>query len=242
MAVSGKTTPRQRYRDQVRGEIKQAALEQIRTGGAPALSLNAVAKQLGVTGPALYKYFKNRDDLLTELICDAYDDAASAMRRAAVRVADGSPRERLHALGTAYRQWAVDAPHLYQLLAGTPSPSYQAPAETVERARAVLGPFLPVLGGGHCPPAAEELRAQMRRWLDETPAVVEWVNSNMPDAGADPDPATALAGTIIVWARLHGIVSLEVQGQFSGMGHRVATLVDAEMGALADSMGMAGKG
>lgn len=235
MAV-GDTTPRQRYREQVRGEIKRAALEQIRAGGIAALSLNAVAKQMGLTGPALYKYFKNRDDLLTELICDAYDEAAAAMRVTATRGVDASPREQLHALGTAYREWAVGAPHLYQLLAGTPSPSYEAPAETVDRARAVLGPLLPVLGRGQCPPAAGELRDQMQRWLDETTAVADWVRGCAPDA----DPATALAGTVVAWARLHGIVSLEVQGQFSGMGHRAATLLDAEMEALADSMRLPG--
>ncbi|HZX36905.1 MAG TPA: TetR/AcrR family transcriptional regulator [Streptomyces sp.] len=237
MAV-GNTTPRQRYREQVRGEIKQAALEQIRAGGIAALSLNAVAKQMGLTGPALYKYFKNRDDLLTELICDAYDGAAAAMRGTAARAVDASPREQLHALGTAYREWAVGAPHLYLLLAGTPSPSCEAPAETVDRARAVLGPLLPVLGRGQCPPGVGELREQMQQWLDETPAVADWVRGCAPDAGVDP--AMALAGTVVAWARLHGIVSLEVQGQFSSMGHRAATLLDAEMQALADSMGLPG--
>ncbi|WP_405652537.1 TetR/AcrR family transcriptional regulator [Streptomyces sp. RK9] len=230
------STPRQRYRDQVRGEIKAAALEQIRAGGAPALSLNAVAKGLGLTGPALYKYFRNRDDLLTELICDGYDAAAVAMREAADRAAGAPARERLLALGTALRAWAIGAPHVYQLLAGTPSPGYQAPPETTDRARAVLGPLLGVLGQGDCAGAALELRAEMRFWLNETPAVEEWVRAWAPDV----DPATALAGTVTAWARLHGIVSLEVQGLFGGMGHRPGTLLKAEMEALADAMGLPG--
>ncbi|MGW5361839.1 TetR/AcrR family transcriptional regulator [Actinopolymorpha pittospori] len=234
MAVDGRSTPRQRYRDQVRAEIKHEALEQIRAGGIPALSLNAVAKRLGLTGPALYKYFRSRDDLLTELIGDAYDEAAAAIRRAGERVADAPARERLRALGAAYRQWALEVPHLYLLLAGTPSPSYAAPAEMVERARAVLGPFLPVLAQGRLHPGVEELRAQLRRWLEETPAADEWVTSHTP-AG---DPATALTGTIIAWTRLHGAVSLEVQGQFAGMGHQPATLVEVEMDSLADAMGL----
>lgn len=53
----GKGTPRQRYRDHVRAEIKEAALRQIGAGGPASLSLNAIARELGVTGPALYKYF-----------------------------------------------------------------------------------------------------------------------------------------------------------------------------------------
>ncbi|MEI5097339.1 TetR/AcrR family transcriptional regulator [Streptomyces sp. PmtG] len=230
------TTPRQRYRDQVRAEIKQAALEQIRAGGAPALSLNAVAKRLGLTGPALYKYFRKRDDLLTELISDGYDDAAAALRSAADRVAGAPPRRQLLALGEAFRAWAVASPHVYLLLAGTPSPGYHAPPETVDRARAVLGPLLGVLGQGDCRGAALELRAEMRFWLNQSPPVEEWVRSHAPEA----DPATALAGTVTAWVRLHGVVSLEAQGLFTGMGHRAGTLLRAEMEALADQMGLAG--
>ncbi|WP_206061344.1 TetR/AcrR family transcriptional regulator [Nonomuraea basaltis] len=224
------STPRQRYREQVRNEIKQAALAQIGDGGAAALSLNAVAKQLGMTGPAIYKYFGSRDDLLTELILDGFDEVAAAVR-AGMR--EGEPRARLHALAGAFFAWAVANPHLFQLLAGTPSPGYQAPAESVRRAREVLGPFLPVFGQGRCGPAAEPLREEMRRWVEETPAVAEWVRAFAPEG----DPATALAGTIMVWSLLQGIVSLEVQGQFAGMGHRAATLLTVQLDSLAGTMG-----
>ncbi|MGA4838407.1 TetR/AcrR family transcriptional regulator [Streptomyces sp. G45] len=235
-APAAAPTPRQRYRDQVRAEIKAAALEQIRAGGAPALSLNAVAKQLGLTGPALYKYFRKRDDLLTELICDGYDAAAAALRAAADRVGDAPPRRQLLALGEAFRAWAVEHPHVYQLLAGTPSPGYQAPPETVDRARAVLGPLLAVLGQGTPRGAALDLRAEMRFWLNSDPAVERWVKGWAPGV----DAATALAATVTAWARLHGVVSLEVQGLFTGMGHRPGTLLTAELEALADQLGLAG--
>lgn len=225
------STPRQRYRDQVRSEIKQLALVQIGEGGAAALSLNAVAKQLGVTGPAIYKYFRSRDELLTELLLEGLDEVAAAVR-AAVR--KGAPRERLHALARAFHGWAVSNPHLFQLLGGTPSPGYQGPPESVLRARNVLGPFLPVFATGHCRPGTEPLREQMRRWVEETPAVAEWVRAFAPEG----DPATALAGTVMAWAQLQGVVSLEVQGQFAGMGHRGDTLLDAVIDALADTMGL----
>jgi AcrR family transcriptional regulator len=38
------------------------------------VSVNAIGKELAVSGPALYSYFASRDDLLTELAIDAYDD------------------------------------------------------------------------------------------------------------------------------------------------------------------------
>lgn len=59
-------TPRERYRSQVRAEIKEHAREQIATAGASALSLSAIAKRMGMSGPALYRYFAGRDELITD--------------------------------------------------------------------------------------------------------------------------------------------------------------------------------
>ncbi|MFB9964793.1 TetR/AcrR family transcriptional regulator [Sinosporangium siamense] len=223
------SSPRQRYRDQVRAEIKQAALAQIGEGGVGALSLNAVAKQFGMTGPALYKYFRSRDDLLTELIIEGFDDVARAVY-AAVR--EGVPaRERLHALAEAFHRWALAKPHLFQLLFGTPVAGYQAPQETSEQARGVMGPFLPIFAQGTAPAS---LRAEVVQWMEDMPLVATWVHVFAPDG----DPASALAGGVMVWARLHGIISLEVEGQFAGMGHRAETLRVIEMDSLADLWGI----
>jgi AcrR family transcriptional regulator len=54
----------------VRAEIKQHAWEQIATAGVPALSLNAIDKQVGPSGPALYRYFAGRDELITAELAD----------------------------------------------------------------------------------------------------------------------------------------------------------------------------
>ena len=114
-------TPRERYRAQVRTEIKQHAWQQIATAGASALSLNAIAKQMGMSGPALYRYFAGRDELITELITDAYRSLAGIFRAAAASGAD------LAALAHALRGWALEDPQRYFLVYGTPIPGYHAP-------------------------------------------------------------------------------------------------------------------
>ncbi|OKI00184.1 TetR family transcriptional regulator [Streptomyces sp. CB02923] len=227
-------TPRQRYRAQVQQEVKQAALAQIAAGGIEALSINAIAKTLGMSGPALYKYFRNRDDLLTALISDGYEDAADVTREAARRAADASPRDRLLALAHAFRDWALAQPHRYLLLAGTPAVAYEAPAHTAESARKVLGPFLAVLAEGRPWPAAEPLYGEVRAWVAGTPAVADWAAAYTSVA----DPVPTLAATILAWTRIHGIVSLEVQGLFANMGHDPATLLTLEIGSLADTAGL----
>jgi AcrR family transcriptional regulator len=78
-----------------------------------ASSLSTGICELGVSGPALYRYFRNRDALLTELVLDAYNDLADALTGA-----DSLPR--------AYRAWALDQPHRYRLLFTAPLPGYDA--------------------------------------------------------------------------------------------------------------------
>ncbi|PZF86501.1 TetR/AcrR family transcriptional regulator [Jiangella anatolica] len=228
---------RKRYREQVRDEIKQVALGQIARDGAAALTLTGVAKEIGVSGPALYKYFAGRDDLLTELIVDSYASLADALRDAAA-ASEGSPaRERLHTIARAYRDWAVTQPHRYLLLTGTPVPRYDAPAETVDSARAVLAPLLEILAAGRTWPRAEPLRVELADWIDEIPAVADWVRAALGPA-ATTAPDVALAGVVTAWVRLHGVVSIEAVGLFNGMGLRPATVLALEMDALADAVGL----
>ena len=102
-------TMRERYRAQVRREVKQAALRQLAESGPGGVSVSAIGKQLGVSGPALYRYFASRDELLTELVIDAYHDLAAALSAAASAMAAGTgpgsarpargPRARLPVLG-----------------------------------------------------------------------------------------------------------------------------------------------
>src|ERR1035437_5419203 len=95
-------TMRERYRAQVRGEVKQAALRQLAESGPAGLSVSAIGKQLGVSGPALYRYFASRDELLTELGIDAYDDLADALSVAAAQQAGRDPHARFEALARGY--------------------------------------------------------------------------------------------------------------------------------------------
>lgn len=94
-------TPRERYRNQARAEIEKHAWEQIADAGASALSLNATAKRLGMSGPALYRYFAGRDEPITGLVRDAYRSPADTFHAAA----DGAD-----IAAHASRDWALADP------------------------------------------------------------------------------------------------------------------------------------
>lgn len=225
-------SPRARYREQARGEIKQAALRQLAEGGTEGVTLLRIAKEIGLSGPALYRYFASRDDLLSELVSDAYDDVAAAMGQ--VDAGEGG-RVVLHALGGAYRDWAVAQPHRYLLIQGTPVPGFVPPADTLLRARAAISPFLPVFAAGRPVDTLRPLLAELRAWLRQDSDVALWVHERTGLSATSPDAAIALAGTVLTWSQMHGTVGLEAAGQYAGMGHHAATLLSIQMELLADS-------
>ncbi len=75
-------TRRERVRAATIDEIKEIARRHIAEKGAAALSLRAIAREMGMTSPALYRYFASRDDLVTALIVDAYNSLADALEAA----------------------------------------------------------------------------------------------------------------------------------------------------------------
>lgn len=229
--------PRARYREQTRAEIKAAALQQLADGGVQSVALTRVAKDMGLSGPALYRYFAGRDDLLHALIRDAYDEVAQVTGRAAAEAGE-DPRAALHVLAGAYRDWAVTQPHRYLLIQGTPVPGYAAPPDTLLRARAVLGPFLKVFAAGDPTEAVRPVVTEMETWVRDEESVAGWLAEHTGLTAGDPGAGAALAGTVLAWSQLHGTVSLEVAGQYAGMGHRAGTLLAAQIDSLADAFGL----
>ena len=98
-------TARERVRAELTAEITDAARRQLAEVGAAALSLRAVAREVGMVSSAVYRYFPSRDELLTRLIIESYD----ALGAAAEEADDPSlpPRERWLAVCRAVRGWAV---------------------------------------------------------------------------------------------------------------------------------------
>jgi len=200
---------RARMRTQVRDDVKEIALRQLAQGGPQSLSVNAIAKELGVSGPALYRYFKSKDELLTELVLDAYADLTEAVEGAT----------RLDAFARAYRTWAVAQPHRYRLLYAQPTPGYDAHRQSlVDAAQRLMAPLLDVIANtpaltGERPSGA--LAGQLTVWARKR--------------GVDVDPTMAQRA-IVVWARLHGLVSLEIEGNFASMGIDAGLLLSTELG------------
>src|SRR3954447_11879320 len=126
--------------------------------GPAALSLRAIAREVGLVSSAVYRYFPSRDDLLTALIIEAYDELGDAVEAADAGVRDRDDLAgRFLAVGNAIRDWARANPHEYALLYGSPVPGYAAPDTTIPSAARVTGAFLRLAQESHV--ADQELGA-----------------------------------------------------------------------------------
>ncbi len=212
MTDAGGKSPRERYRAQVRAEIKEHAWEQLATTGVAALSLNAIAKQLGMSGPALYRYFASRDELITELIRDAYRSLADKLQTAFKSGAD------VEGLANAVREWALADPQRYFLIYGTPVPGYHAPDDTTM----ISNEIMTVLIDAHSGLSLDKQATSFDAHLDDHR---DW-------AGDHPAPTATLRQALSFWTRVHGVLSLELAGHFAGMGLDPARLFADEVDDL----------
>lgn len=233
------TPRRERLRAQALGEIKAVARAQIAGGGAGALSLNAIARDMGMSGPAIYRYFDGRDALLTALVADLYDELADALGQAVAAPSRRPAPVRLRALADAYRSWALAHPREYALVfgAGAPDRGDDAP-EVVAASHRSMELFLGVLAEI----ASEALRGV--RSIDSARgssarvaaggAALDHSLRAWAAARGDEDvPVPVLRLGLLIWSRLHGIISLELEGAYASMGVDAAALYRYEVDELA---------
>ncbi len=232
--------PRARARRQTVADITRIGREHLARDGAASLSLRAVARDLGVVSSAVYRYVASRDDLLTLLVVDAYDelgDAVDAAVDAALEAATDAvdaPTRGFLALGLAVRTWALGEPSRYALLFGTPVPGYAAPAEqTVEPGTRVVVRLVRLVQQAHdagtlAPVAEAHLGDAFHGDADR---IREQLGLSVPDE--------VVARGLLVWSALFGAVSWEVFGQYGGgTVSDPAALFEHHLAVLAATVGL----
>ncbi len=192
--------------------IKETAWKQIAEYGTSSLSLRAIARDLGITAPAIYNYFPRRDDLVTALIIDAYTSFGDSQ----IEARDALPLEdiigRFIAIGVAYRQWALLYPQRYQLIFGTPIPGYQPPLEQVYPSGArSMSALVSVV---------EALRVKGRLKVENFPQIKPGFEAGIEawkKFGGEVE-VLSISVSILIWSYVHGLVSLEISAGLQSFG------------------------
>lgn len=238
---------RRRRRDVASAEIKAAARAQLVAHGPTGISLRAVAREVGLSAPGVYRYFPSLEALIVALCVDLYDELRAFME------SEAEGRENLLAklvvAARSFRTWAVGHRPEFALMfaslvpgavltkPGCSSAELDPEAEpyaSMLRFSQFFGALisriyhqsdeergfridLPAL-----PPLTEELRAEVHRCAEAI--------------GIDAPIEFAYAFHSY-WIRLYGLVAMEVFGQLPVIQEAEAHF-DAEMSDMATRLGV----
>jgi len=212
-------------------EIIAAAQEELAREGPAGLSLRAVARRLGMVPSALYRYFPNRDGLLTALIIDAYR-AVGVAAAEADSASDRDPGRRWRAVTGAVRDWAGEHPHEWALVYGSPVPGYQAPRETVEAATVITGVIARIFAD------AVPVGSPLPAGLPPAPGGLSGVVAPIEAELLPGRPAEVVAAVFMAWTQLIGMVSLELFGHYEGATTDFGPVFEYCMAAIGHHAGL----
>jgi len=206
--VTATLTRRERQRAATVEEIREVARGLMRTQGTTDVRFTDIAKEMGMTPPALYRYYADRDALLTDLITEAYNELGREVAEAREKRDQDDIGGRWIAAGTAYRDWARREPQQFALILGMPVPGYAADDEgpTTEAAKRAMSQlsalFVDAAQQGQLgEPLIQDVDESLRTCADD----------KHPELNGVLTPASFQA-MLQAWACLHGFTSLEAYG------------------------------
>ena len=228
-------------RDRVRAatieEIKGTARQLLVEEGPDAVKLRAIGRAMGMTAPALYRYFDSREDLIKHVVADIFTEIAGGIHAAvetAGQASGGDMVAKLVAACGEFRSWSLGHKEEFGLLFGTPLPGLEAVHDDVidDCAAKFSGEFFalflelwrkhpfPVPRDDQIDPSLREQLAHYRELL-----------------GADL-PLGAGLTFLRCWVRLYGMVSLEVFGHLHFALDDAAPMFEITLTELSELVGL----
>jgi len=224
---------RDRRRQDTVEEIKTLARRQLAEQGPGAVSLRAIARQMGTASSALYRYFDSQEELISALCVDAYAAVADCVAAAVEGQASGGHDGQWWAICQAYRRWSLDNPGDFALIFGTPVPGYQAPEQvTGPAATRLLQVPLAVFGAAVESGAADLDHTQVPPTLEAG----SLVRSMLAGAGSDCPPRLAMV-VLSAWVSLLGYLTAEIFGSLQHLVSDTDQLYQAHVRTVMLGMG-----
>jgi AcrR family transcriptional regulator len=215
--------------------IKAIARQQMIAHGTAGISLRGIARDMGITAPAIYNYYPRLDDLITALLVDAFNGLADSIDSAITSA--GTHREQLLQGSNAYRSWANANKADFQLIYGNPIPNYEAPREvTVPLATRPLVSFYRVM--------MEAYQANRLNIPPEYASVPKSIEDYVSDFLYPQYPQTMEMPMslyylmTVLWTRIHGTVMLEIFGHLEPSLGDVDIFFEQEIGIFLNRLGL----
>lgn len=192
-------------------EIKAVARQFLVKGGPAAVSLRAISREMGMTPSALYRYFPSLDALLAGVRSDLFEELGEATTQARDSVPDDDPLLRLLSMARAFRAWGLEHRAEFGLMLGPPPAGVEggpAPDEPDYAPACVGVTFLSEIAeldrrGALRVPSVELIEGRL------APGLRDYLDGQ---SGLDVPVVFAF---LAVWARLYGIIAMEIFGHMA---------------------------
>ncbi len=237
-AVKTESTRRERLFAATQAELSRAARELLVEGGVEAVTVRAVAERVGMTAPAIYRYFDSREALLGRVCVDLYGELGAHLYAVRDERTGAGPAERLAHTARAFRRWALSHAPEFSLLFGAPIPGvvvdhedkHGAPDTGQGFALVWLEVFAEIDREGHGMRWNRPIPKRIRAQLDE------FVNG----VGLPIDTEAAML-YVYCWQSLYGAVATEVFGHLQWAIDDAEELFEGRLAELLVMLGLAGR-
>ncbi|MET8148125.1 TetR/AcrR family transcriptional regulator [Actinoplanes sp. NPDC049668] len=218
---------RERLRAETVFEVKEAARRLLVAGGPTAISLRAIARDVGLTAPALYRYFASLDALVLAVVTDLFEDLRAAVAAAADHHADAEPLVRVGHMVREFRRWSLAHPAEFALMFGSPIPGVTriaAPCDPLSDAGARFAETFFTTLGEHF---------ERHPFAGAAPDLPEAAQRDLfapyLDTFGERFPLPVIYLFVAAWTRLYGIVAMEVFGHLRWAMTDVEPLFELEL-------------
>ncbi len=228
-------------------EITATARRLLVEHGPEAASLRAIAREMGMTAPGLYRYYSSREDLLRHVIATIFRELSADIHRAideateplaADRDDDAARRGHLAVKMVAacheFRRWALKHKDEFALLFGVPLPGFDdgrfdiAEQCALEFAGTFYALFLELWNAAPFPvPAPSQIDPVL---LPQLSKFGRTLGTSVPDG--------AVLVFLRCWVLLYGAVSMEVFGHLHFALDDPSPMFELTLGDLARLAGL----
>ncbi len=226
------TTRRERLRQATIEEIKAIAWDMLRQNRT--ITIHQITREMGMTAPAFYTYFKNRDALMTELVKDSLDSFHKALTAPLNKQTQNDVGLKIKTTFIRYRAWAIENPNAFSLFAGRPVAGFTSGENPVsilatrgyrlffdlfkeaDKAGVIRLPDTGHLSTDYTT-ILDRIKNELK--LDINPALIHQAIQNI--------------------SLVHGLISLELSQRFNSMVEDGDALFDAQLVSALSAIGLA---
>jgi AcrR family transcriptional regulator len=242
-------TRRDRMRAATMEEITATARRLLVEQGPDAVSLRAIAREMGMTAPGLYRYYSSREVLLRYVIATIFRELSHDINRAIDEAAvalgplgptAGDAERRVHlttkmvAACREFRRWGLGHTEEFGLLFGVPLPGFDdgrfdiAEQCAMEFAATFYTLFMELWNATHFPvPEPSEIDPGL------VPQLAKFRDALRADA-----PAGAILVFLRCWVVLYGAVAMEAFGHLGFALDDPAPMFEYTLADLARLVGL----